>query len=162
MTSTPLSPPQAVADDDPLKQLANELVSDDAKLAFYTAVCDQKDQTDLQRLMQQGLFGKKLPPALKGQKAANAFQQAFELIGGVPRLALWADKNPSAFFALYSKMIPSTVKAEVDTTLRIELKYSNPAFNQQVIDATPSGVGFNAPHQDVTDVIDTPPRDVDS
>lgn len=143
-----LSPqPSQVAEDDPpseLQQLANELVSDDAKLAFYTAVCDQKDQTDLQRLMQQGLFGKKLPPQLKGQKAANAFQQAFELIGGVPRLALWADKNPSAFFALYSKMIPSTIKAEVDTTLRIELKYSNPAFNRQAIDAA----------HDVVEVID--------
>lgn len=143
-----LSPqPSQVAEDDPpseLQQLANELVSDDAKLAFYTAVCDQKDQTDLQRLMQQGLFGKKLPPQLKGQKAANAFQQAFELIGGVPRLALWADKNPSAFFALYSKMIPSTIKAEVDTTLRIVLKYSNPAFNRQAIDAA----------HDVAEVID--------
>ena len=137
MLSSPTlsQPAQAVADDDPtqqlqqLQQLANELVSDEAKMAFYTAVCDNKDLADLQRLMEQGLYGKKLPPQLKGQKAANAFQQAFELIGGVPRLALWADKNPSAFFALYSKMIPSTVKAEVDTTLRIELKYSNPAFN---------------------------------
>jgi len=157
MTPTAVTSQQIAVDDPPsdLQQLANELVSDDAKMAFYTAVCDQKDLTDLQKLMEQGLFGKKLPQPLKGQKAANAFQQAFELIGGVPRLALWADKNPSAFFALYSKMIPSTIKAEVDTTLRIELKYSNPAFNQQdAINAAPSGVAFNQQVIDVAETVD--------
>ena len=39
---------------------------------------------------------------------ANAFQNAFVMIGGVSRLALWANKNPDKFYPLYSKLMPST------------------------------------------------------
>ena len=75
-------------------------------------------------------------------KAADAFQSAFDLIGGVPRLALWADKNPSAFFALYSKLIPSTVQAQVNATIRVEAPWMNPnrlsyANPTQIIDVVP-------------------------
>jgi hypothetical protein len=35
------------------------------------------------------------------------------MIGGVPRLALWADEHPSEFFAMYSKLLPSAAKLEV-------------------------------------------------
>ena len=38
----------------------------------------------------------------------KAFAQAFDMIGGVPRLALWANRNPDKFFPLYAKMLPST------------------------------------------------------
>jgi hypothetical protein len=38
----------------------------------------------------------------------NAFQRAFIMIGGVPRLALWANANPDKFFPLYAKLMPST------------------------------------------------------
>lgn len=38
----------------------------------------------------------------------NAFQNAFEMIGGVPRLALWANQHPDKFFPLYAKLMPST------------------------------------------------------
>ena len=119
---------------------------DQAQYEFYEAANESRRQqglgmTDLQILMEKGLTSKKLPKELRGQRAANAFQSAFELIGGVPRLALWADKNPTAFFSLYSKLIPATVKAEVDHKLEVTLKYSNPNFNQphtQVIeDVTP-------------------------
>jgi len=41
------------------------------------------------------------------------FEEVFHLIGGVPRLALWADQNPTQFFALYSKLIPASIKAEL-------------------------------------------------
>lgn len=34
----------------------------------------------------------------------NAFNTAFELIGGVPRLALWANENPDKFYAIFSKL----------------------------------------------------------
>jgi hypothetical protein len=52
-------------------------------------------------------------PRLKTQKTfsrqavVNAFEQAFELIGGVPRLAMWADEHPTEFFRIYSKLLPS-------------------------------------------------------
>jgi hypothetical protein len=48
----------------------------------------------------------------KRQNIVQQFHSAFQLIGGVPRLALWADKNPTAFFSLYSKMIPAAVKVD--------------------------------------------------
>jgi hypothetical protein len=38
----------------------------------------------------------------------NAFQEAFRMIGGVPRMALWANANPDKFYPLYSKLMPST------------------------------------------------------
>ena len=38
----------------------------------------------------------------------NAFQDAFRMIGGVQRMALWANANPDKFYPLYSKLMPST------------------------------------------------------
>lgn len=38
----------------------------------------------------------------------SAFQNAFELIGGVSRLTLWAHENPGDFFRLYAKLLPAT------------------------------------------------------
>ena len=38
----------------------------------------------------------------------NAFQDAFRMIGGVQRMALWAHANPDKFYPLYSKLLPST------------------------------------------------------
>jgi hypothetical protein len=43
----------------------------------------------------------------KRQQVIDAFQHSFELIGGVPRLAAWAHHNPTEFFKLYSKLLPS-------------------------------------------------------
>ena len=42
------------------------------------------------------------------QDVVNAFQHAFTMIGGVQRLALWANANPDKFYPLYAKMMPST------------------------------------------------------
>lgn len=42
------------------------------------------------------------------QDVVNAFQRAFVMIGGVQRLALWANDNPDKFFPLYAKLLPST------------------------------------------------------
>jgi hypothetical protein len=50
-------------------------------------------------------------PSIK-QNIVQQFNSAFQLIGGVPRLAVWADKNPTAFFALYSKMLPAAIKLD--------------------------------------------------
>lgn len=60
---------------------------------------------DLQALLNRGLTSKSLPRNLRSQRASAAFAQAFELIGGVPRLALWADRNPDKFFQLYARML---------------------------------------------------------
>ena len=44
------------------------------------------------------------------QQVITAFQDAFELIGGVPRLALWGHDNPGEFFKLYAKLLPSAAQ----------------------------------------------------
>lgn len=42
------------------------------------------------------------------QDVVNAFQAAFETIGGVSRLSLWANANPDRFYPLYTKLLPAT------------------------------------------------------
>jgi hypothetical protein len=74
-------------------------------------------------LMERGLHSVKLPKALRNQKAAESFQDAFELIGGTARLALWADKNPGQFFQIFGKQIAPTIApvlASMPTTKKDE------------------------------------------
>ena len=47
-----------------------------------------------------------VPREVKRARVVNAFQDAFEMIGGVPRLALWADTHPTDFFKLYARLLP--------------------------------------------------------
>jgi hypothetical protein len=111
---------------------------------FYVAAManGSTGSESLDLLLQKGLYGSKLPKELKGKRAADAFQNAFDLIGGIPRLALWADKNPSAFFTLYSKLIPATVKADVHAKITIDAPWMNPNRlsyqNTEVIENDPS------------------------
>lgn len=56
---------------------------------------------------------KKLPKMSKAadglnrQDVVSAFHRAFEMIGGVPRLALWGSQNEDEFFRLYARLLPS-------------------------------------------------------
>ena len=60
-------------------------------------------------------------PDTKRTRVINAFHDAFQLTGGTPRLALWADENPTEFYRLYAKLLPKQIETEqnVDATLRI-------------------------------------------
>src|SRR6187399_3544747 len=40
----------------------------------------------------------------------QALAEAFEIVGGVPRLALWADKNQGEFYKLLGKQVPGLVQ----------------------------------------------------
>jgi hypothetical protein len=51
----------------------------------------------------------------------NAFNATFDLIGGVPRLAIWADQNPGEFFKLYAKMMPEAEKANQALNAQINI-----------------------------------------
>lgn len=68
----------------------------------------------------------------------QAFQDSFELIGGVPRLAAWAHEHPSKFYNLYSKLFPSSASKQVthDGVIQIQA-----ALQPTTLDAPP------APHQ---------------
>lgn len=48
------------------------------------------------------------------QKVMDAFHDAFDLIGGVPRLAYWAHQNPTEFFKLYGKMLPAGASIDLN------------------------------------------------
>lgn len=136
--SLPSVPTDAVEDD---------TNSDALQQQFYTAAmaASTTGSQELDLLLQNGLYGARMPKELKGKKAADAFQSAFDLIGGISRLALWADKNPTAFFSLYSKLIPSSVKADFNHKIVIEapwmnadrLSYQNRSTD--AIDVTPKG-----------------------
>lgn len=54
------------------------------------------------------------------QDVVNAFASAFQMIGGVSRLALWANKNESDFYKLYGRLLPSaTVNIGIQAAPRI-------------------------------------------
>ena len=59
--------------------------------------------------------GGRLPKSLTKKSIKDQFDTVFEMIGGVPRLAIWADENPSLFFSHYAKLLP--LQAKVDLTL---------------------------------------------
>ena len=48
------------------------------------------------------------------------FNDTFQLIGGVPRLAIWADQNPTQFYQLYSKLLPAAIKAELSMPQNVD------------------------------------------
>ena len=60
------------------------------------------------------------------EMVVSAFHQAFELVGGVPRLALWADANPSDFYKLYARLLPTTAQVELDSTVNITVTTNVP------------------------------------
>jgi len=47
------------------------------------------------------------------QRVLHALDEAFELIGGVPRLAMWAHVNPTEFYKLWGKTIPQSNMLDV-------------------------------------------------
>lgn len=53
--------------------------------------------------------------------AREAFQMAFDTIGGPERLATWAQDNQTEFYKLYGRLIPVDVNAKGDFGLRIEV-----------------------------------------
>ena len=60
-----------------------------------------------------GRFGKGNPGKPKGatnkvtQSIKQAFKEAFDQRGGVPKLLEWADGNPDAFYGLVARLIPT-------------------------------------------------------
>jgi len=57
---------------------------------------------------------------LKRQQVVDAFLDSFQLIGGTPRLALWADENPTEFYRLFAKLAPREQKNTSDGKMTIQ------------------------------------------
>jgi hypothetical protein len=43
----------------------------------------------------------------------EAFRQAFEILGGTQAMVVWAKENPTQFYQLYSKLIPTEIDATI-------------------------------------------------
>lgn len=61
------------------------------------------------------------------QDVVNAFTNAFYMIGGVDRLALWADQNPGEFFKLYGKLMPPANSDLLDGNREFIVRHVLPA-----------------------------------
>lgn len=66
-----------------------------------------------------------LPSYVKTRNVREQFQHAFELIGGIPRMAMWAHQNPDKFYSLYSKLIPAQVTGLDGGAIKVELSWLN-------------------------------------
>lgn len=85
-----------------------------------------ESRTELKNPLPSALTKKK--DGFTRQDAVNAFARAFEMIGGVQRMALWAHQNPDKFYPLYSKLLPSTA---------INIGQAGTVIIQHAIPATP-------------------------
>jgi len=61
-----------------------------------------------------------LKKEFKRMEVVNAFRDAFDLIGGVTRLAVWANSNPTEFYRLYAKLLPKETEHTGSTELVIK------------------------------------------
>ena len=113
-----LPPPER----DPALQGLLDTIDNDPSGAL--AGLDLQMSPELTRLLERGLIGPSLPPVLRDSKAAKAFQQAFDMIGGVPRLALWADQNPTKFYTLYSKLVPATAEVDIKKDINVTISWA--------------------------------------
>ena len=66
-----------------------------------------------------------LPAYTRTRNVREQFQHAFELIGGIPRLAHWAHANPDKFYSLYSKLIPARVEGGDGGAIKVQLSWIN-------------------------------------
>jgi hypothetical protein len=88
----------------------------------------QKHELEQMDATLRAIANKPRPYALSRQvnrkKVEQALHTAFEMIGGVPRLAMWADSNPTEFYKLYARLLPneSNVKHEGSVALKLVLK----------------------------------------
>lgn len=55
------------------------------------------------------------------QKFLDAMDEAFDVIGGVRRLSIWADKNPTEFFKLMGKTIPQAQLLDIQAKMAMQI-----------------------------------------
>jgi len=63
---------------------------------------------DLRHLLEAHLLPGDLPDTLSSIGPAEAFHAAFNAMGGLPRLLLYADRYPAGFYKLYARLLVLT------------------------------------------------------
>ena len=59
-------------------------------------------------------------------KVVENVQNAFNLIGGTARLAVWADEHPKDFYRIYSKLLPSGNSSALGESSKLEITLKIP------------------------------------
>lgn len=74
------------------------------------------------------------------KRVEQAFLEVFELIGGVPRLALWAnqEENYGEYLKLFAKLMPKTDTKEVATLLEYHSRVPQSALNRREPEKAPA------------------------
>jgi hypothetical protein len=73
----------------------------------------------------RGNAGKGRPkgaPNKTTKAAREAFEFAFQQIGGAKQLAAWAEDNQTEFFKLYARLVPQEVDGNLAGKLTVEIK----------------------------------------
>jgi hypothetical protein len=66
------------------------------------------------KLAESGKSLTRLPQrAFSRRQVLEALDEAFQLIGGVPRLAIWAHANTGDFYKIWAKTIPAASQMEI-------------------------------------------------
>lgn len=91
--------------------LAKDHVYDDKE--EYSAVAVESKVLSGLATKGNGVSRITVPRELNRRRVVAAFQDAFELIGGVPRLAHWADSHPTDFFKLYARLLPAEASKKI-------------------------------------------------
>lgn len=98
-----------------------------------------------QRLVEKGMLRR--TKAASQQEIVASFNQVFSMIGGVPRLALWADQNPQEFYAMYSKLLPSAAKLELTVVDHTNIKGVSTEDLKQLVLKVVSGEQVYVPEE---------------
>jgi hypothetical protein len=98
---------------------------------------DEEDDATLRRIAERPR-PQAIPRAVGRKHVERAFLNAFELIGGVPRLVMWADQNPTEFFKLYARLLPGGPPIDDKKDIKITISWAGPERlsyqNGEVID----------------------------
>lgn len=72
------------------------------------------------------------------RRSLNAVQDVFDLVGGVPRLAIWADRNPTDFYTkIWNRTIQSNQAVEHSGEIVIRTAIPRSPLDGEFEDVTP-------------------------
>lgn len=79
-----------------------------------------------------------LPPShtfkMRDRRTVELVHHAvFELLGGVPAMALWASTNPTEFYKMYSRLLPPEKMAQTNTQIVINSPLATNALDSVTI-----------------------------
>jgi hypothetical protein len=70
------------------------------------------------------------------EQIKDAFNTAFELIGGVPRLAIWANENPDKFYSIFARLNGGGTSSSLSGKLTVEHVLRRNPLDEVTIDGT--------------------------